>query len=278
MKEKEIKFKVIEKYNKSNLMSYLQSFHLSTSYINNLFNNKKVYVNDKVTAKEQIIYYNDEICVILPIENIYLYKRSVNILYEDEFIIVVNKSRNILVHSDGVDNNTLTNAVNYYLLKIKKENGCAFPIHRLDYETTGIVIFAKNRLSLSFLSVEIEQHNLEKEYVCLCHNKFMKTRGIINKNIGNDRHSNKQIVVKTGKDAYTTYEVIKNDTISKVKVKIKHGRKHQIRVHMSYIGHPIVGDKIYGFGEEQLKLHFYKVTFTHPYTREKMTIECREDF
>lgn len=278
MEEKEIKFKVIKQYNNSNLISYLQSFHLNTSYINNLFTNKKIYVNKELAKKEQIIYYNDEIIINLPIDNIYLYKYNINIIYEDDFIIVVNKPRNILVHTDGINNNTLTNAVNYYLNKVKKEKGCAYPIHRLDYETTGIVIFAKNKLSLSFLSVEIEQHNLEKEYICLCHNLFENTKGTINKNIGKDRHSNKQIVVKTGKVAYTTYEVIKNDKISKVKVNIKHGRKHQIRVHMSYINHPIVGDKLYGYGEEQLKLHFRKVTFTHPYTREKMTIKCREDF
>lgn len=278
MEEREIKFKVIKQYNNSNLISYLQSFHLSMTYINNLFNNKKIYVNEKLAMKEQIIYYNDIIIINLPMENIYLYKYNINIIYEDDFIIVVNKPCNILVHSDGVNSNTLTNAVNYYLNNVKNEKGCAYPIHRLDYETTGIVIFAKNKLSLSFLSVEIENHQLEKEYICLCHNSFSNSKGIINKNIGKDRHSNKQIVVKTGKVAYTAYEVIKNGKISKVKVIIKHGRKHQIRVHMSYINHPIVGDKLYGYGEEQLKLHFKKVTFTHPYTREKMTIHCREDF
>ena len=193
------------------------------------------------------------------------YKKNIEILYEDSFIIVVNKPTNILVHSDGLSKETMTNAVNWYFMK-KKELCCAYPIHRLDYETTGILIFAKNRLALSYLSVAIESHEVKKEYVCLCRGSFNKLEGEINSSIGKDRHSNKQIVSKTGKPANSKYKVIKNGKISKVKVQIDHGRKHQIRLQCSNKGFPILNDSLYGSKiskqkndlEQKLYLHCFQ--------------------
>lgn len=278
MSEKVIKFKVINQFINKTIYEYLLSFHLSNSFINDLFNNKKIKVNNEIVNKEYILICTDIIAIILSLVNkIIPYNFPIDIIYEDDFIIVVNKPQNILVHTDGNTNSTLTNAVNNYL-SLADANPCAYPIHRLDYETTGIVIFAKNKLSLSFLSVEIENHLLYKQYVCLCYGKFKELEGEINKPIGKNRHNNNQIVCKNGKTATSYYKVIKNDKISKVLVNIEHGRKHQIRVHMNYIGHSIVGDKIYGNDLGGLKLHFKKVIFTHPYTREKMTIECKEAF
>ena len=93
------------------------------------------------------------------------------------------------------------------------------------------------------------------------------------------KHSNKQIIAKNGQEAVSKYKVIKNDEISKLEIVIIHGRKHQIRVHMNYLGHPIVGDRMYGKDDgESLKLHFKKITFFHPFKHKKIMIECEERF
>lgn len=279
MKKNVIKLKIKKEFNKYMLLDYLATFNCSLSYLNNLVNTKKIMVNNKVATTGKIVLTSgDNIVVETEYEEIPLFKKEIRVLYEDDHVLVVNKESGILVHSDGNTNETLTNAAAYYLSK-KQECTYVYPIHRLDYETTGIVVFAKNRLALSYLSVEIEKHNLEKEYVCLCYGKFDKENGEINKPIGKDRHSNKQIISKTGKESLTQYYVLSNEKISKVRVVIKHGRKHQIRVHFQSIGHELVGDKLYGrVTNDALKLHFKRVVFAHPYTREKMEIVCKEDF
>lgn len=275
-----MKIKVIKYYDNMNLSAFLDSFHLGKKNINSILNSKNIKINDVIVVDSNYVLKKDDIIEINEPQKINMipYKIHLDILYEDDFIIIVNKPKNILIHTDGNTYETLTNAV-YNYLKTKKERGFAYPVHRIDYETTGIVLFAKNEMALSFLSVEIENHNVEKEYVCLVHNKFKKTKDIINKPIGRDRHSEKQVVCAGGKSAETSYMVLKNDLISKVKVNIKHGRKHQIRVHMSHINHPIVGDSLYGKDDsEELKLHFKKIKFIHPYTREHKEIICQEDF
>lgn len=279
MKEKELILIIEKEFEGKTLLEYLLTFRINKSYINNLISSKKVILNS-VTIKNgnMLIKEGDKIIIMFPIEETTLYNFEIDVIYEDDWIIVVNKPANILVHTDGLTNNTLTNAVHYYLKK-KEELIFAFPIHRLDFETTGIVVFAKNKLALAYLSVAIEQHELNKEYVCLCKDPFQKEKGIIDVPIGKDRHSQKQRVSKTGKEALSTYEVIKNGQISKVKVIIEHGRKHQIRVHMSHIKHPIIGDKLYGIEDNKgLKLHFKKVSFIHPYTRKPIELTCKEDF
>jgi 23S rRNA pseudouridine1911/1915/1917 synthase len=182
------------------------------------------------------------------------------------------------VHPDGNTSKTLMNAVHNYLSK-KVENTFAYPVHRIDFDTTGIVVFAKDPLTLSFLSTEIENHNLIKKYVCLCYNRFPSLSGKIEKNISKDRHSNKQIISKNGKEAISYYKVLENGSVSKVEVTIIHGRTHQIRVHMQSINHPLLGDKIYGKDDGyDLKLHFKNISFFHPFKGEKIFIECEEQF
>ena len=198
--------------------------------------------------------------------------------YEDDYILIVNKPHKILVHPDGNTSKTLMNAVHNYLSK-KVENTFAYPVHRIDFDTTGIVVFAKDPLTLSFLSTEIENHNLIKKYVCLCYNRFPSLSGKIEKNISKDRHSKKQIISKNGKEAISYYKVLENGSVSKVEVTIIHGRTHQIRVHMQSINHPLLGDKIYGKDDGyDLKLHFKNISFFHPFKGEKIFIECEEQF
>ena len=279
MRERKIVFEIKKDFDNRKLIDYLLEYKVNKKFLNHIINEKKVILNNLVVKSGNVfLSKGDVITISLPVEDIQPFKYDVNILYEDEWIVAVKKPSNMLVHSDGQTTETLTNAVNYYFEK-KKDICSAYPIHRLDYETTGIVVFAKNKFSLAYLSVAIEKHELQKEYVCLCEGFFSKCKGTIFAPIGKDRHSNKQIVISSGKEARSFYEVIENGKISKVKVVIEHGRKHQIRVHLAHIKHPIIGDKLYGNeSSKSLKLHFKKVVLTHPYTKKQMEIICEEEF
>lgn len=274
-------FKYVVNKNQSGITieQFFQYFKLGKDKINSLIFNKKVTINEVlINQKNVVINEGDLIVLNYDTEEIIKYKSEIKVVYEDDYILVVNKPGKMLVHSDGNTNHTLTNAVHYYLSNEQKGT-YAFPVHRIDFDTTGIVVFAKDPLTLSFLSTEIENHNLVKKYVCLCHNRFELNRGKIKKNISRDRHSNKQIINTNGKEAVSYYEVISNNTISKVLVTIIHGRTHQIRVHMQSINHPILGDKLYGVEDGyDLKLHFKNVAFYHPFKQRNIEIDCKEDF
>lgn len=279
MREEKFIYLVDKKFKNKTILQFFKNFFVGKDKINFWFCNSKVCVNGEViTNRNYLLKENDKIYLENTNEIVELYDKNIEIVYEDKNILVVNKPSKILVHSDGITNKTLLNAVSYYLKK-KGVNSFAYPIHRIDYDTTGIVMFAKDPLTLSFLSVSIEKNDLIKEYVCLCQGPFEMLEGTINKKIGKDRHSNKQIITKNGQEAMTKYKVIKNGNIAKVKIIIIHGRKHQIRVHMNSIGHSIVGDKLYGINDgKSLKLHFKKITFFHPFKNKRITIECEEKF
>lgn len=280
MKTKKFSYQVNKMFNQKSIVDFFGYFSFGKDKLSKLICNYKVEINNNIVkTKDNVIYENDIITIESDIDELIPYDLKINILYEDKYIIAVNKPKNILIHSDGNNYQTLLNAVYSYLLK-KDKTPYVYPIHRIDYETTGIVIFAKDPLTLSFLCMEIEKHKVIKEYVCLCENSFDELEGTINKKISGNRHnSKKQVVTKTGKEATTQYQVLQNGKRSLVKVKIAHGRKHQIRVHMSSIKHPIIGDALYGnYDKDGLKLHFKSVTFYHPFLYKKMNIFCKEDF
>jgi 23S rRNA pseudouridine1911/1915/1917 synthase len=143
-----------------------------------------------------------------------------------------------------------------------------------------MIIFAKHFLAQSYFSYLFEAQEIKKFYVCMCRNPFEKLEGVITSPIGKDRHTVKQIVSPTGKACETRYQVIEQvDQESRVLVEIKGGRKHQIRVHMASIDHPIVGDKLYGINDYQrMLLHFKHVEFIHPRTLQPFVFESKEPF
>lgn len=275
-----MEIRVLKHFINMSIYDFLVSFHLSKATIKSLELNKRVFLNNEYICDFHYKLKENDMLIINFSEkqNIIPYNYRINILYEDDFVIAVNKPANILIHSDGNTYETLTNAVYNHVRKTNKE-AFVYPVHRIDYETTGIVLFSKNKLALSYLSVEIEKHNVLKQYVCLCHGKFRNKEGQIKLPISKDRHSNRQIINENGKEAKSNYKVLEHkNNISKVQVEIEHGRKHQIRVHLSALNHPIVGDKVYGKSDGELKLHFKKMSFIHPYTQEKIIIECEEEF
>ena len=254
----------------SNLKDMLSFYKLSNDNVRKLIYLKGIKVNDELVNnvdyklnKHDLIYIDE----LLIKQNKYVpYKYDIEILYEDNDIVLVNKPAFMLVHPDGNTNETLVNALSYYY----KDQDVIFEhLHRLDFETSGIVMFSKNILAHSYLVSLFEERKITKKYICLCHGYFQNKEGFIDKAIGKDRHSNnKQIIYKDGKSAYTKYKVIENAKISKLEVEIKGGRKHQIRVHMAHIKHPLCGDKLYGIKDnfDALCLKFVYIKFVHPRT------------
>lgn len=197
-------------------------------------------------------------------------KIPLDIIFEDEDILAVNKPWGIPVHpSKNHASDTLANGIKYYL----GENSAIHIITRLDRETSGVVLIAKNTHSAKILTEQMKNGNIQKEYVAIVNGKTEPEKGIIDAPIDRDTGI-KRKVTENGKSAVTEYEVIKSGELSAVRLFPKTGRTHQIRVHLSYIGHPIFGDSMYGAPQvgERTRLHCRRLVFQHPATTEKIEI------
>jgi 23S rRNA pseudouridine1911/1915/1917 synthase len=205
---------------------------------------------------------------------------EIEVLFEDEHVIVFNKPPFMSTHpNDETDTNTLINAAQFYL-QSKGEKVNIQQVHRLDKDTTGAILFAKHKLAGAILDRMLEKREIKRTYFAIIQGQLKKKRGTIHEPIGRDRHHpTRRRVSPSGQDAITHYQIIKvQNGSSYVKCWLETGRTHQIRVHFSYIGHPLVGDKLYG-GKPQFTrqaLHAAKLEFTHPITGEK--IKCYAPF
>ena len=175
--------------------------------------------------------------------------------------------------NDETDKNTLLNAAQFYL-ESTGENSKVQHIHRLDRDTTGAILFAKHSLAGAILDRMLEKRKIKRTYLAIVEDHLKKKNGTIHEPIGRDRHHpTKRRVSSTGQEAVTHYQVIKQEKGSSyVKCWLKTGRTHQIRVHFSHIGHPLIGDTLYG-GKPLYKrqaLHAAKLEFTHPITEEEI--------
>ena len=249
-------------------------------------------------AKKYAVKTDDKIEIILPEvkedealpENIPL-----NIVYEDDYIIVINKPKGMVVHpAPGNYTGTLVNALLYHCKdSLSGIGGVMRPgiVHRIDKDTSGLLVVAKNDEAHNALSEELKYHGIEREYRALVAGGFKEDFGTVNYPIG--RHPvdrKKQAVLLNGdhtaREAITHYEVLERfGTISYLALRLETGRTHQIRVHMSYTGHPLLGDEVYQKNKTQFEkhhpslfqgqaLHAKKLTLTHPKTGERMVFEC----
>lgn len=257
---------------------------LSRSYIHKLIENKFVKINSKEISKSYKLSPNDIVSITLPDpepteilpENIPL-----DVIYEDNDLLIVNKSKNMVVHpAPGNISGTLVNALLYYCKdSLSGINGVLRPgiVHRIDKNTSGLLIVAKNDSSHKFLAEQIKDHSFTREYRSVVFGKFKKSKGTVSTQIGRSKTDRKKMAVLEvgGKSAVTHYEVLEEYTnYSYVKLQLETGRTHQIRVHMAYVGHPIVGDEIYG-PKNQTKfkflcgqcLHAKTIGFIHPSTQ-----------
>lgn len=204
---------------------------------------------------------------------------EIEIIYEDDDLVVVEKPHDLLVYDDGNQKDNLTGRVAYYYEK-QDYPFPVFPIHRLDEQTSGMILFAKHPIALSYMSYLFESKNIEKVYECVVAGKLDKKKMTIKSSIVQDRHQAKMRVDKKGDDAVTHLEVIEeNNHSSRLNVMIESGKKHQIRVHLSDMRHAIIGDDLYqGRHHDRLLLHFKKVTFMHPETHKEISISSPVPF
>ena len=209
---------------------------------------------------------------------------DIDILYEDEDIIVVNKPKNMVVHpGSGVNSGTLVNAVlGKHDLSDGTEDFRPGIIHRLDKDTTGCLVIAKNNYAHENIAKQIKDRTTKKEYVALVKGIIKEQKGVIDMPIGRSQSDRKKMdVVKEGKQAHTEFKVLKRfkEGYTLVQVILKTGRTHQIRVHFSKIGHPVVGDSVYStgknsFGVTSQMLHSHILGFNHPTKNKWMEFEA----
>ncbi len=219
-------------------------------------------------------------------EKIQLEAQNINlsIIYEDEGLLVINKDKGMVVHpAPGNYDGTLVNALLYHCDSLSSINGVIRPgiVHRIDKDTTGLLLVAKNDMVHKNLSEQLKDHSITRVYYALVEGIIKEKSGTVDAPIGRDPSNRlKMAVVENGKNAITHFEVLRSfkDT-TLVKCKLETGRTHQIRVHMSYIGHPIVGDSSYGFKKKRHSfsrqaLHAKKISFYHPVEKRTMTFTC----
>lgn len=250
------------------------------SFIQNLISEGKILVNNKICKASYKVNYKDIISILdyeIKKLNIEAENIPIDIIYEDKDIVIVNKVQGMVVHpAPSVYKGTLVNALMYHCKDLSSINGVERPgiIHRIDKDTSGLLVVAKNDLAHNFLSEQFKIHSIRREYVTLVHGVMKTTKGKIVTNIGrNPKDRIKMAVTINGKNAITEYSCIKKyKKNSLVLCKLKTGRTHQIRVHMNYIGFPIVGDPIYGYKNDNLYkngqlLHARVIGFVHPTSR-----------
>lgn len=250
----------------------------SRSFVQGLISQECILVNGLPKKANYKVRQGDKIEVMIPTprestaepENIPL-----EILYEDEDVLVVNKSQGMVVHpAPGAWTGTLVNALLYHCDNLSGINGVLRPgiVHRIDKDTSGILVVAKNDLAHQGLATQLKAHSMERKYLALVHGLMLEPSGTVDAPIGRDPSDRKRmaVVMQHSKLAVTHYTVLErfNET-TYLEVCLETGRTHQIRVHMAYIKHPVVGDPVYGpkknqFGLQGQMLHAAHLGFEHP--------------
>lgn len=272
-------FKIVidSKNDNKTLGEYIETLAISVQRKKQLLNNNTCYINKVLSSKEDILKENDLLEIDLSIFEIQKYKpveSNLTILYEDEYMIAIDKPSGYIVYDPEDVKVSICNLLRYYYKQYKRK--CEIiPVHRLDSDTSGCLIFAKDIITAAYLSRSFENNEVIKKYVAKV-SGVINNEGTIDKNIGKDRHvNNKMVVCERGKKALTKYRLIStNKKESLVEAIPVTGRTHQIRVHLASIGNPIVGDKTYGskVNNNRILLHCQYITFTHPIKEKTLTV------
>ncbi|MDR1205087.1 MAG: RluA family pseudouridine synthase [Peptococcaceae bacterium] len=256
---------------------------LSRSRIQALLRQGLILVNgEPVKAGYKVVPGDRAVCRTLPAVALAAEAEALplDILYEDQDLIVVNKARGMTVHpAPGAESGTLVNALLYHCGDLSGINGTLRPgiVHRIDKDTTGLLAAAKNDRTHRALAEQIKARQVSREYVALLHGALRESEGVVDAPVGRDaRDRKKMAVTAAGKGAVTRYWVLERGvSYTLVRCLLETGRTHQIRVHMAYIRHPVVGDPKYGpsgnaFGVRAQMLHAWKLRFIHPGTGEEL--------
>lgn len=272
----------------------VEKLNKTRSYIKTLSNDKKITVNDINTKAGYILKLNDKVYIENIVDKLTLIlpnKIDIDIVYEDDDVIVVNKQKGLVVHpGSGNYTNTLVNSLLYtHKDKLSSINGVIRPgiVHRIDKDTTGLLVVAKNDNSHKLLSEQFSVHSIKREYIALVKGIIAEDKIDINKPIGRNTTDRKKMGItdKNGRQAITHITVLEryyNDKVTLIKAVLETGRTHQIRVHMSSIGHPLVGDLTYG-NKSNIRvnghlLHAKVLGFIHPTTNKYIEFDSKLPF
>ena len=266
-----------------------KALDISRSYAGNLIKNGKVSMRDRILKANYRVAAGDEIVIekdeaedlTVEAENIPL-----DIVYEDKDIIIVNKARGRVVHpAAGNPNGTLVNALLWHCGgELSGINGVIRPgiVHRLDKDTSGLMVAAKTDTAHKSLAEQIKSHTARRTYVALVHGNIVEAKGRIDAPLGRHPKDRVKMAVnmKDGKDAITHFTVLERfGNYTLVQCRLETGRTHQIRVHMAYIGHPVVNDPLYGYKRDAFPiegqaLHSCALDLVHPITKQAMHFEA----
>lgn len=259
---------------------------LSRSQANEEIKNGTVLVNGQISKAKYSVQVGDIITYEIPDEEVLEYVAEdipLDIIYEDDDVAVVNKPQGMVVHpSAGHSSGTMVNALMYHIKNLSSINGVIRPgiVHRIDKDTSGLLMVAKNDKAHQDLADELKAKKSLRKYVAIVHGNLPNDRGMIEAPIGrSDKDRKKQAVTVKGKDAVTRFNVLERfGDFTLVELTLETGRTHQIRVHMAYIGHPIAGDPLYGprktLANNGQFLHAQTLGFTHPTSGEMMTFSA----
>ena len=261
----------------------------SRSYLQKLLKDQKVFVNQKAVKSNYKVQVQDRICLELPEPEepeILPQDIPLDILYEDEYLLVVNKPKDMVVHpSAGHMEGTLVNAVLHHCQgNLSGINGVLRPgiVHRIDKDTTGALLICKDDVTHRALAEQLKEHTIRRRYRAIVSGNFREEEGTVEGPIGRHPTQRKKMAInyKNGKDAVTHYQVLEQfHNASYIECRLETGRTHQIRVHMTSIGHPLLGDSVYGSGKnpwhlQGQALHAMILGFVHPHTGQYMEFEA----
>lgn len=262
----------------------MEKLGVSRSKVQKLIECNNILVNGNASKAGYIVKMEDNIEVLSMDDEKYDIVAEdipLDIVYEDDYLLVVNKPSGMVVHpGNGNYNHTLVNALMYHCNKLSTINGDIRPgiVHRIDADTSGLLLVAKDDMAHNDLAKQIAEKSVVRKYVCLVHGVIMEDTATIDAPIGRDKNNRKKMCVTgdNSKDAITNIRVLERySDATLIECSLETGRTHQIRVHMEYIKHPVVNDPVYGFNKLDDKdfgqmLHAKEIGFVHPVTHEFM--------
>ncbi|MBY6181482.1 RluA family pseudouridine synthase [Staphylococcaceae bacterium DP2N0-1] len=274
-----MKFKIHENYNQNTLREIFQSLKLPKKDLHQLTMSKDITINNHPAKLTDKVVTGDDIYIPTPVEksNYLPSYRYAQISYEDDDLAIVMKPKGVKTHpNDLKESNTLMNHVIYTL-----DSEYVEPIHRLDQETVGLLIVAKNPLLKKILDRMLEENEITRIYKANAKSLLPIKPQTIDSPIGKDKfHPNKRRISNTGQRAIThilSSKMIK-EGVCQLDIKLDTGRTHQIRVHLAEIGHPVIGDPLYGNSTlRQLELNSHKIEFKHPLTQELISVSLDDE-